>query len=86
MYSVLVNLVCGRDSYASAFQVWAFWSLGCSCTALPAEFLHDARSERDYLGNKWDTCLPQIGCDGVQVARLLYAFPRKYTRIRSCAE
>jgi hypothetical protein len=26
---------------------------------------------------RYPACLPQIGCDGVQVARLLYAFPWK---------
>jgi hypothetical protein len=68
--------------YASGCQGCGHGDLSLSNRTLDLDVPHMFQRASGALRStleviRYPACLPQIGCDGVQVARLLYAFPWK---------
>jgi hypothetical protein len=75
--------------YAFSYQGYGHGDMSLSNRTLDLDVPHLFQRASSALRSTLEVirhpaCLPQIGCDGVQVARLLYAFPWKITH--ECAK
>jgi hypothetical protein len=75
--------------YAFSYQGYGHGDLSLSSRPLDLDAPHLFQRASSALRStleviRYTACLPQIGCGGVQVARLLYAFPWKITH--ECAK